>query len=251
VSGDPSEARAEPRREAERPRATLYRVWAIVASLLCVALVAYIAISKIEESRSAELRRVALAADAARVPQASTGPDAANGVSGPAPAAPVADALAESGLAGLEREWITASDDTSLVGHAILIDLVRRRELIVERCRHVGHFDDDRREATVDVFPCETLVSGRIATIEDGSLIVLDSAGEAHQIPIEAAGTGDDARLTLTLEGDPIPLEPGSKNDLLQRFEGRPEIQLSKERAIQFELDQVEEARRRREASAP
>ncbi len=223
----------------------LYRVWAIASSTLCVALVGYIIASHVEESRSENLRTEALASERQALTEAA-GPEATSPSDRPAAPPPATPSLPE-GLRDLESEWISAADGPGNSGHAILIDLERRRELIVERCRHGGYFDEERQVPKPPDWRCETIVAGRVAGIEGSTFTVLGRHRGASRVSVARSGRGSSARLELTIDGDRISLAPGSKNDLLQRFERKPEIKVSKQRMFEYEAARSEEARRRAE----
>jgi hypothetical protein len=194
----------------------LYRLWAIASSGLCIGLAAYI-----------------LAGEGDRAARRGEPPE------GPAPLPPE--------LRGLPREWISERNGPDHTGHAVVLDLEVARELIVERCRHRGYFDEERGEPVPEQWSfCESDVSGRVVEAESGRLAVRDREARELDVPMEVSRATPAPRLALEIEGARLELVPGSKNDLFQRLEAEPAIRAGKERSLQHLLELETERRRAR-----
>lgn len=180
----------------------LYRLWAIASSLLCLALLAYIAAAWWLAPGSVDGQRAAAS---------STGLPGAEPASIP------------TRLRNLPPEWMSRALAPGPTGHAVLIDLAHARELIVERCTHRGHFDASRgvpRET--DWSFCELVVRGAIESATDSELAVRGADGTLQRFAVEL--TGPSRELLLTLGDLRLELVEGSRNDLYQRMEAEPEV---------------------------
>jgi hypothetical protein len=214
-------------------RAGLYRLWAIASSVLCAGLVAYILVSKTSESP-----RVVVALPPASAPNqnSSTDPTFAG--------EPAAQPTLPTVLRGLTKEWISAGEDRDGKAYAALIDFDQRREVILERCQHEGYFDDERGEPLKAGWQCARALAGSISSVEGGQMSLVASTGANIRIGVARTGPPREPHLELSIGDERIDLVPGSKNDLLQRFEQTFAVASSKERSIQYELGRIEEARR-------
>jgi hypothetical protein len=214
-------------------RAGVYRMWAVASSMLCAGLIAYVLIAKASESPSV----VAAPPPVSKLNlNASTDPTVGR--------EPATHSTLPPELQGLTTEWISATEDRDGKVFAALIDFEQRREVILESCQHQGYFDDERREPLKAGWQCERALMGKITGVRAGQMALVVPTGSPLSIGIARTGAPSEPHLQLSFGEQRIDLIPGSKNDLLQRYEQSLAIATSRERAIQHELGRLEEARR-------
>lgn len=187
-----------------------YKLWAIASSTLCLLLVGYIVASHVT---------------------APTGDGRMGGSSGLETEIVVPDALRE-----LPQEWMSAELEKGARGHSVGVRFAPSGEFIAERCTHRGYFDIDRGERRASDWPfCEMLLEGRVTAIRDGAVTVRSADGTLAEVAMQSIGTLEAPRLVLDLNGAPLELVPGSRNDLYQRMEALPRIQAEREAMLQGE----------------
>jgi len=187
-----------------------YRAWAIVSSLACLALVAYIAA-------------------APGRPDPEAGPGAETGTAGLA---------LPPALQRLPREWASGPAGGEPVGHAVLLDLTGSGELMVERCRHRGYFDFERGAPRSDDWSfCESLLAGSIESVSGEALVVRVATGGSRRIGYGVRGEGGAPRLVLELDEARLELAPGSRNDLFQRLDQLPAILAERDAMLRHALE--------------
>jgi hypothetical protein len=109
--------------------------------------------------------------------------------------------------------WISKdfSDDKPF-GYSAWAELVAGGNLIVEKCLapDYSNVQISAENPPEQIPECTQLINSKIASINKAEL-VLDSA---NKIPMTLEQKDDISRLTLTIEGTRVVLEPGSKNTL-------------------------------------
>jgi hypothetical protein len=154
-------------------------------------------------------------------------------------------------LRGLPTEWVSAASGDDHKGHAALLDLEGRRELIIEACEHRGYFDTAAGEPRPEDWSfCEPVVWGRVLAIEPGALVVRSRDGSELDASIEVSRAEDGPRIALTISDRNLDLVPGSKNDLYQRMDQTDPIRAEAERRDRYVAEQMSQAAERREAAA-
>jgi hypothetical protein len=119
--------------------------------------------------------------------------------------------------------WISKdlSDDKPF-GFSAWAELVAGGDLILEKCLapDYSNLQISAENPPEQIPECTQLINSKIASINKAEL-VLDSA---NKIPMKLEQKGDISRLTLTIEGADVVLEPGSKNTLWEGLINLPSV---------------------------
>lgn len=152
-------------------------------------------------------------------------------------------------LDGMPSEWRSPFDGKNFHGYAILFDPMRR-EVIVEKCRHPGYFDERKGVAVDGGWDfCNNVLWGSLVRIDEFSATAVNRAGQELELELTLDGEGDERRLSLSFPGHAMVLQAGSKNDLLQALEFAPQMQKQKDRLMKTIVAQEQAQRRVAEES--
>ena len=119
--------------------------------------------------------------------------------------------------------WISKdySDDKPF-GYSVWVELVAGGNLILEKCLapDYNNIQISAENLPEQIPECTQLTKTKIVTVEKTELVLVSS----KKIPMKLEQKGGISRLTLTIEGADVALEPGSKNTLWEGLSYLPSV---------------------------
>lgn len=139
---------------------------------------------------------------------------------------------------GLPTEWRTQFNGVDFNGYAILFDPFRQ-EIIVEQCRHPGHFDEAlNRPIEAGTSFGKIVLWSRINLLSSLMANVTTRDGKPEEIKLSLTEKEGQRHLALSFGNHVMDLIPGSKNDLYQAMDRTPEMR--RQQRLVFEYQQTE-----------
>ena len=179
----------------------------------------------------------------ADVPEAATDTEGEGG-DGPAPF------VIPQAFVSLPSEWRTEFEDGDYHGYAILFD-PPRREVIIEKCFHHGHFDQDTGQPIADGWEfCDNVLWGQLESLDEHSAHVRARNGTQLDLDLALSDANGQTHLALSVPGHQMELIPGSKNDLFQAMDQSPQMAEQRKQRFEFMVNAEEERRRQAQSQA-
>ena len=209
---------------------SFFKHWAIVATALALVLAGILIGQQIGERR-AQARHMA----AEGTPKSRLDPVVANSVSTSQNGASPETYNIPDTFNAIPSEWRTAPASGSFSGYAALFD-PRRREVIVEQCRHPGYIDPRSGQPldTTGTEFCTPVLWATLESLEEHAARARDRSGESVDLALDYSGADQQPQLTMEFKGHQITLVTGSKNDLFQEMERFPEMVAQKQRKMEL-----------------
>jgi hypothetical protein len=150
----------------------------------------------------------------------------------------------------LPSEWRTEFHDSDYHGYAILFD-PPRREVIIEKCFHPGHFDQDTGQPIADGWEfCDNVLWGQLESLDEHSAHVRARDGTQLDLDLALSDANGQTHLALSFPGHQMELIPGSKNDLFQAMDQSPQMAEQRKQKFEFMMNAEEERRRQAQSQA-
>jgi hypothetical protein len=143
----------------------------------------------------------------------------------------------------LPSEWRTEFEDGDYHGYAILFD-PPRREVIIEKCFHPGHFDQDTGQPISDGWEfCDSVLWGQLESLDEHSAHVRARDGAQLDLDLALSDADGQTHLALSFPGHQMELIPGSKNDLFQAMDQSPQMAEQRKQKFEFIMDEEDKLR--------
>lgn len=144
----------------------------------------------------------------------------------------------------LPSEWRTAYDEGDYHGYAILFD-PPRREVIIEKCFHPGHFSQETGQPVPEGWEfCDNVLWGQLVSLDEHTAHVQARNGTQLDLTLSLDNEDGQSHLALSFPGHSMDLIPGSKNDLFQAMDKSPEMTEQRRQAFEFGVKAEEQLRR-------